>query len=323
MNIGLKVLGLLATLGLSVACGQAAAQNYPSKPIHLVVGYPPGGGTDNIARIIGQKLGERLGQAVIVDNKPGANAIIGVEYVAKAAPDGYTLLVGADGEMVFNQGLYDRLPYDTLKDFIPVISLSSNPLVFAVHPSVPVTSIKELIALAKAKPGQLFYSSGAPPFQVAMELFKKQTGADIQFIPYKGGGPSVTAAVAGEVSMVVVAIGPVLGQLRAGKLRALAVTSPKRYSIMPEIPTMAEAGIPNFEVAPITGLFAPVGTPKPIVDKLYSELAAILKMEDVRARFASLGVDAGGLSATEFAPVLKANIDKWTKATRDAHIKAE
>ncbi len=320
VNLGSKIACCLA---LAFACTVASAQSYPTKPIRLVVGYPPGGGTDTIARIVSPRLSERLGQPVTVENKGGANAIIGVDYVAKSAPDGYTLLVGADGEMVFNQGLYDHLPYDTLKDFIPVIVLSSNPVVFAAHPSLPATSIRELIALAKAKPGKVFYASGAPPFHVAAELFKKQVGINIVHVPYKGGGPSVTAAVAGEVSLVVVAIGPILPQLRAGKLRGLAVASPKRYSIMPKIPTMAESGVPNFEVIPMTGLYAPAGTPRPIVDRLYNELSAIIKTDEVKKHFASIGVEAGGLSSAEFAAVLKTNIEKWTQVSREANIRAE
>ena len=300
-----KVLGLVLLFGLAFACAESAAQSYPSKPIKFVVGFPPGGATDLIARIFGQKLAERVGQSVTVENKPGANGILGAEYVLKAAPDGYTLLIGASGSMAYNVGLYHgRLPYDPVKDFAPIIVFATNPLVIAVHPSVPATSIKELIALAKAQPGKLFYASGTTAFQVSVELFKMQAGVNIIHVPYKGSSPSVAATVAGDVQMVLVDIPASLAQMQAGKIRALAVTGSRRFGVLPDIPTMAESGMPNYEVILWTGLFAPAGTPRALIDKLYSELSAILKQDSVKERLSALGgfeTNAGSLWPAEFA----------------------
>lgn len=320
MHMPYRALGLF--VALAFACCGSAAQTYPVKAIKLVVGYQPGGGTDSLARIVAPKLGERLGQPVMVENRPGANATIGVGYAAKADPDGYTLLVGASGEMVYAPGLYDRLAYDTAKDFIPVIQLSTNPLIFAAHPSLPVTSISELIALAKAKPGTLFYGSGAAPFQAAGELFKKQAGVNIVNVPYKGAAPSVTAAVAGEVPLLVVGLSS-LPLVRSGKLRALAVTSPKRYALLPHVPTMAEAGLPGFEVVPWTGVFAPAGTPRAIIEKLNSEMMAVVRLDDVKERFTALGVSGEGLPLPEFNALIKADLAKWPKVLREFNIRAQ
>lgn len=320
MHTPYRALGLF--LALAFACCEITAQTYPVKPIKLVVGYQPGGGTDSLARIVAPKLGERLGQPVTVENRPGANATIGVAYTAKAEPDGYTLLVGASGEMVYAPGLYDRLAYDTAKDFVPVIQLSTNPLIFAAHPSLPANSISELITLARAKPGALFYGSGAAPFQAAGELFKKQAGVNIVNVPYKGAAPSVTAAVAGEVPLLVVGLSS-LPHLRSGKLRALAVTSLKRYALLPDVPTMAEAGLPGFEVVPWTGMFAPAGTPRAIIDKLNGEMTAIVGLEDVKERFRALGVSGEGLPLSEFNALIKADLAKWPKLLREFNIRAQ
>jgi tripartite-type tricarboxylate transporter receptor subunit TctC len=308
---------------LTLAAGGSMAQSYPSKPVRLVVAYAPGGGTDNVARILSQKLAERIGQAFTVENKPGANGIIGAEYVSKAAPDGYTLLVGTDSEMVLNTGLYDRLPYDPVKDFSPITVTSSNPLVFVVHPTFQGKSMKELIAMAKAKPGGLFYSAGATVFQVATELLKKQQGVDIVYVAFKGTGPAITAALAGEVPMSTVSIGPVLSHLRAGKLRGLAITSPKRSPLLPEIPTMAEAGMGNFEVVPWTGLYAPAGTPAAIISKMHNEMVEVLKQDDVLKRYAALGLTPGGIPSAETAALLKSDVAKWSKLLKELGIRAQ
>ncbi|MBI2319763.1 MAG: tripartite tricarboxylate transporter substrate binding protein [Betaproteobacteria bacterium] len=318
----ITLVGAFSLLALALACGQSAAQTYPAKPIRLVVGYSPGGGTDLTARTVAPKLSERLGQPVIVENRPGANATIGVGYVAKADPDGYTLLVGTSAEMVYALGLYERLPYDTTKDFVPVMHMTTNPLIFAVHPSLPVTSIKELIELARAKPGKLFFASGAAHFQATGELFKQQAGVNIVNVSYKGAAPAVTAAVAGEVPLVVSSFS-ILPQLRAGKLRALAVTLSKRYALLPDIPTMAEAGVPGVEVAPWTGLFAPSGTPRAIIDKLNSELIAIYKLDDVKARFAAQGAIGEPLPLAEFSALLKTDLAKWPSLLRELNISAK
>jgi len=316
-----RVVACFFALGFAAAA--ALAQTYPNKPIRFVVAYAPGGGTDNVARILSQKLAERLGQAITVENKPGANAFIGTEFVAHSAPDGYTLLIGTDSEMVHNVGLYDHIPYDPIKDFAPVTVVSSNPLVFAVHPTFAGKSMKELISMAKAEPGKFFYSAGAPVFQVATELLKKQQSVDIVYVPFKGTGPAITAAIAGEVPIATVSIGPVLSHLRAGKLRGLAITSAKRSPLLPEIPTMAEAGMGNFEVVPWTGMFAPAGTPAAIVAKLHSEVAAALKQDDVLKRYSALGLTPGGMSPAETSALLKADVAKWSKLDRELGIRGQ
>ena len=314
---------LVLVCALVLVCSQAMAQTYPNKPIKLIVGYPPGGGTDNLARIIAPKLAESLGKPVIIENKAGANAIIAAEYAARAAPDGYTLFVASDSEMVLNIGLYKHLPYDPVKDFVPITKLSSNPLVFAVNPNVPAHSIKELIALGKAKPGTLFYSAGAPVFQIAGELFKKQMSVDIMHVPYKGAAASVAAGVSGQVAMVSTSIGPLLGQLRAGTLRGLAITSRERSPLLPDVPTMIESGAADFVIDPWTGFFAPAGTPPAIIEKLNGAMRAVLELKDVNERMAKLGVDLGGMPSAEFAALLKSDLEKWPKMVRELGIHAD
>ena len=324
MKIACKVLGLFLALALVGAASESTAQSFPSRPIRLVDGYPPGGGTDILGRIVAQKLSEQVGQPVIVENRPGANSITAAEYVAKAAPDGYMLFIGATGAMVFNLGLYGRLPYDPVKDFVPITLFASSPLVFAVHPSVPANSIKDLIELARAKPGAMFYSAGAAPFHVAAELFKQQAGVNLVHVPYKGSPASIAGAVAGEVSMVAVIIAPALPQLRAGKLRALAVTGSRRSALLPDVPTMMESGL-DFQSGSWTGLFAPAGTPNAIISRLYSELLVILKSDSIRERFAGLSYDTGdmGMPPAEFGAMHRAELAKWTKVTRDLNIRAD
>lgn len=322
MKTSYKVFGLMLTFSLTLAWGESAAQDYPTKPIRFMVGYPPGGGHDIVSRTISQPLSERLGQQIVVEFKPGADSIIAAEYVAKSPPDGYTLFIAGANVMLLHPGLQERLPYDPAKDFIPIIKLSSYRTVVAVHPSVPATSMKELIALAKAKPGGLFYAWGAADFNVATELFKKQAEVNIVAVRYKGTNPSVMAAVAGEVPIVAVSIGPSLGQLRAGKLRALAVSGTKRSPLLADVPTMAESGLPeSFNLGFWTALLAPAGTPSAIIDKLYGELSTVLKDERVKDRFLSVSLEAEGMSGTEMSAALKVDIPKWTKLVKDLNIR--
>jgi len=323
MKTGDKIFGLFLALALAFASGESTAQGYPSKPIKFVTGNQTGGGTDLLARVIAHRLSEQLGQPVIVENKPGADGIIAADYVAKSAPDAYTLLVGTDGQMIINPGLYAKVPYDPVKDFVPVIQLSSNPMVFAVNPKSPAASIMDLIAMAKARPGQLFYASGAPSFRVAAELFKIQAGVNIVHVPYKGGAPSVAAAVSGEVPLVVAATSSVLAQVRSGQLRALAVTSIARTPLLPDVPTMDESGLSKFEAVTMQGLFAPARTPRAIIDKLYGELSITLRQIDVKERFAVLGLDTGGLPPAEYGALLEVNLGKWKKVLSDLNIRAE
>jgi tripartite-type tricarboxylate transporter receptor subunit TctC len=320
-----KVAGLFLALSLALACGESAAQSYPSRPIRLVVGFVPGGGTDVTARMIGPKLSEQLGQPVVVENRPGAEARIATEYVAKAAPDGYTLLAGASGQMVFNPGLFAPLPYDPVKDFIPITLFNADPLVFAVHPSVPAYTLKELVALAKTRPGQVFHASSASAFQVAVELFKKQMGVDIVHVPYKGAAPAVNAAVAGETSLILISIPPIIGQLQAGKLRALAINGRERSRFLPDVPTALESGM-DFEGITWAGLFAPAGTPRAIIDRLYGAMSIVLKDNPMKERFVSQGrepIGGVGMTPAEFDVFFKTELAKWTKVIKDLNIRAD
>jgi len=325
MKTACRVLGLFLAFALALACGVSTAQSYPSRPIKLVVGFAPGGGTDVTARMIGPKLSEQLGQPVVVENKPGAEARIATEYVAKAVPDGYTLLAGASGQMVFNPALFGPLAYDPVKDFIPITLFNADPLVFAVHPSVPAHSLKDLIALAKAKPGQVFHASSASAFHVGVELFKKQTGVDIVHVPYKGAAPAVNATVAGETSLILISIPPILGQLQSGKLRALAINGRERSRVLPDIPTALESGL-DYEGITWAGLFAPAGTPRAIIDRLYSAMSNVLKDNSMRDRFVSQGrepIGGVGMPPAEFNVFFRAELAKWTKAIKDLNIRAD
>ena len=317
----LRVAGGL--LYMALAATAAAQGSYPSKPIRMVVGFPPGGANDILGRLIGQKLQEAWGQSVVIDNKPGANAIIATENVARSPADGYTLLIGASGAMVFNPGLYAKLPYDSVKDFAPVGMIGSFPLVLTVNPNLPAKSLAELTALAKAQPGKLNYSAGSSPFQLAAELYKYQAKVNIVHIPYKGSVEAVQAVMAGDADLTFVDSPPVIPQLKAGRVRGLAVTSKTRAASLPELPTMAEAGLPDYEVVLWTSLFAPAGTAPEIVNKLQAEVARIIQMPDIRERFASLGIDPVGNTPEALAATVKAEIAKWSAVAKAANVKAE
>ena len=319
----MKAFLLLAALASQA--GPALAQGadaYPSKPVRFVVGFPPGGANDILGRLVGAKLQERLGQTFVVENKPGANAIIATEFVAKSPPDGYTLLIGASGAMTFNPGLYDKLPYDPVKDFAPVTMIGSFPLVLTVSPTLGVNSVRELVALAKARGGALNYGAGSTPFQLAAELFKMQTGTDIKHVPYKGSAATVNALLGDEIAMTFVDSPPVVAQIKAGKLRGLAVTSPKRAAFMPEMPTAIEAGVPDFEVVLWTSLFAPAGTPPAVVRKLQGEIAKIVQIPEIRERMTAIGIDPIGGTPEELAAQLRADLNRWTRVARAAGVKA-
>jgi len=316
---------LLLVAALMSPAGSPWAQSpdaYPSKPVRFVVGFPPGGANDILGRLVGAKLQERLGQTFVIENKPGANAIIATEFVAKAPPDGYTLLIGASGAMTFNPGLYDKLPYDPVKDFAPITMIGSFPLVLTVSPTLGVATVRELVTLAKAKPGTFNYGAGSTPFQLAAELFKMQTGTDFKHVPYKGSAATVNALLGDEIALTFVDSPPVVGQIKAGKLRGLAVTSPKRAAFMPDLPTVIEAGVPDFEVVLWTSLFAPAGTPPAIVRRLQGEIAKILQIPEIRERMTAIGIDPIGGTPEELAAQLRADLIRWTKVARTAGIKA-
>ncbi len=313
----------LLALALALAGPAWGQPAYPSKPLRLVVGFPPGGANDIVARLLGAKLQEEWGQPVVIDNKPGANAIIATEFVAKSAPDGYTLLIGASGAMAFNPGLYAKLPYDPLRDFAPVTMLGSFPLVLAVNPAVPAKSVAELIRFARSSPAKLNYSAGSSPFQLAAELFRQQAGITLNHVPYKGSAQAVNAVIANDAQLTFVDIPPAVGQIRGGRLRGLAVTSRARAPSLPEVPTMIEAGLADFEVVLWASLFAPAGTPRPVVDKLRQQAARVLQLPDIREKLAALGIDPVGNTPEELAAVVKADIEKWTAVARSANVRAD
>jgi tripartite-type tricarboxylate transporter receptor subunit TctC len=312
----------LAAAAITSASAQEDPAKYPARAIHLIVGFTPGGGNDIIARIVGQKLQESLGQPVIIENKPGGGAIVATEYAAKSAPDGYTLLIGASGAMAINPAVYAKLPYDSVHDFMPVSELGSFPLILVVNASSPFKSVAELVAYAKANPDRTNYSSSSAAFQLVTEQFKQKTGAPMQVIPYKGANDSVMAVVSGQVTATIADAGPVSGQVKSGLVRALAVAAPKRMEDFPEVPTMKEAGA-DLDAVLWSGVFAPRQTPPAVVRKLEGELMRIVRMPDVIARLKPLGIESVGNSSEEFAKILASDIARWTEVARAGNIKME
>ena len=311
-----------AVLFLFCVATGASAQVYPSKPIHIVVGFPPGGGNDIIARLVGAKMQDSWGQPVVIDNKPGANSIIAAEFVAKSAADGYTLLVNATGGMSVNPVIYKKLPYDPLKDFVPISMVGSFPLVLVVNPAVPAKSVGELVAYAKANPGKLNYSAGSTAFQVASEMFKQMTGTDIKHIPYKGSAASITAVIAGEVQMTIVDSPPLMAQLGSGRVRGLAVTTAKRAAAMPDLPAIAES-LPGYEMALWIGVFSPAGTPPEIAAKLTSEVQRIVGLPDIREKLAAMGVEPLGNSSEQMGEWIRREIARYGPVVKAGNISAE
>jgi tripartite-type tricarboxylate transporter receptor subunit TctC len=310
----------LATVGLA----HAQPAGYPSKSIRFILPFPPGGGTDTLARIVGQKLGEKVGQTVVMDNRPGAGANIGAEIAAHAAPDGYTLLMGNIAHAV-NMTLYAKPGYDLATDFAPITLLASTPNILVVNPSVAAKSVQELIVLAKAKPGQLNYASSGSgsSAHLAGELFKNLAGVNLVHIPYKGGGPAVISLVAGEAAIGFATMPSVLPQVKAGKLRALAVTTIKRSPAVPELPTVAEAGVPGYDANTWYGALAPRGTSGAVVLRLHDEFVVIMKSADIRERISVHGYEPETNTPQEFAVYIKAEIVKWGKVVKTAGIRAD
>ena len=325
MNIRLRLRALLCALCLLGGWAQFAfAQEYPSKPIRIIVPYPPGGFNDTLARTIGQKLTEKWGQPVIVDNRPGGGGTIGTNLAAKSAPDGYTLLI-VSFSFAVNPALYPSLPYDTGKDFVPIVFAANTPNLLVVNPGLPVKSVKELIALAGSKPGQLNYASAGngSSNHLSMEMFKSLTGVDIVHVPYKGSAPAVTDLIGGQVDLMFDNAPNVLQQVKAGKLRAIALSSKQRSPFIRELPTIAESGVPGFDVSVWFGVVAPAGTPQSVVAKLNTEINGILKLAQIRQAFNNQGVEPAGGSPEEFATFLVAQRTKWAKVVRDSGAKAE
>jgi tripartite-type tricarboxylate transporter receptor subunit TctC len=301
----------------------AAESAYPARPIRMLVGFSPGGGTDVVARIIGRKLGEMWNQQVVTDNRPGAGGLVAFEMTAKANPDGYTLLA-ASPSFAIQPSVAAKLPFDPLRDFAPITQASSSPYLLVLNPAVEAKSVKELIDLAKANPGKLNYASGGigSAQHLAAELFRLMSGVNIVHVPFKGA-VNVTDVIAGRVQMLFSGLPQALPHVQAGRLRALAVTTPARSSIVPNVPTIAEAGVPGYEVTVWYGIFATGRTPKPIVDKLHAGIVAALQSPDVRQQLGSLGLEPVGNTPAEFATKVRAEIAQWSKVVRDARIKAE
>jgi len=310
-------------LGLCVAA-PGHAQTYPAKPVRVIAPFPAGGGTDLFARSLAQKLSGMWGQQVVVDNRAGAGGMIGSEMVARAAPDGYTLLITSSSTISISPQLMRAPPYDPLRDFAPVALIATAPNVLVVHPSVPAKSVKELIALAKARPGAInFGSNGSGTLShLTVELFKLQAGIDMMHIPYKGGPPAVIDLVAGQVSALFTALPTVYPQVRSGKLRLIAVTGERRLAALPDIPTIAET-IPGFESVQWWGMFAPAGTTAALVDRLNRDVVKILGEAEIRARFAGEGAEGAGDTPAEFAAYVKTDYERWGKVVKAAGIRSE
>lgn len=311
---------------LAGVAGDACAQSaYPSKPIHLVVPFSSGGPSDVLARAIGQKLGESLRQPVVIENRTGAGGNIGSDYVAKAPPDGYTLVLGTVGTHSINAGLYSKLPFDTLRDFAPVALVASATIVMVAHPSVPAKSIRELVTLAKSTPGQLNFASpgSGTPQHLSAELFKTTAGVELTHIPYKGAAPALTDLLGGQVSLGFVSLPAALPHVKAGKLRALGVTATKRSVVAPEVPTIAESGLPGYEVENWYGVLAPAGTPGEIVSKLNAEIVKVLQRRDVRESLNTQGFEILQSTPEQFTAFMKTELAKWAKVVKLSGAKAD
>ena len=317
---GISALVLLT----AAACGTAAAQTYPAKPVRMLVPFPPGGGTDYIARLLGRDLGEVWGQTVLIENRPGASMMIASEIVAKAPPDGYTIIMSSSNHTI-NPSLYPKIPYDTVKDFAAVTQVATSPFVLVTHPSLPVKSVKELIALARARKGQLTYASSGTggPQQLAGELFKLMAKADITHIPYKGSGPAEIDLVGGHVHIMFATTISAAPQIAAGKMRALAVTGTARLNAFRDLPTVAEAALPGYEASSWWGILVPALTPREVINKLHADVARSLKNAETRNRITGLGGEPIGNTPAQFSAILQDELVKWAKLVKEARIKID
>jgi tripartite-type tricarboxylate transporter receptor subunit TctC len=305
--------------------GQAEAQsNYPSRPVHIIVPSPPAGGTDIIARVLAERFSKAFGQQFVVENRPGAGNMIGIESVARSAPDGYTLLM-VPSTLALNSVLYQKVNYDPIRDFAPITLAATAPNVLVVNPSVPAQTLTEFIALAKKKPGELTYGTpgvGTSP-HMSMELLKSMAGLDIRHIPYRGTAPAVTDIISGQISAMFANALTAKPQVDAGKVRALAVSGPKRIEAMPNVPPVAQAGVPGYEAMQWYGLLAPAGTPPAIVARLHEEATKALATAEMKEKLAGDGAEPVGSSSAEFATLIKAELDKWAKVARAAKIEPQ
>jgi len=316
----LSLIALVCALALP-----AHAQSYPSKPVRMIVPYPPGGGNDTFGRLFAAKLGERTGQPFLVENRPGAGTMIGTEAAAKSAPDGYTILLSSIATHALSPNLYSRVPYDPIKDFAPITLLGIAPTVLVINQELPAKSLQELISLAKSKPGALAYASGGngTPPHINAEVFKAVAGVDLLHVAYKGGGPALTDLMAGRVHVMLDTAASAMPHVRGGKLRALALSAPKRSAEYPDLPTFAEAGLPQYDTNAWYSMHAPAGTPADIVRRLNRELVAILKDPEILARFKQLSTDPVGNSPEEFGAFVKVELDKYARIIKAAGIKLD
>jgi tripartite-type tricarboxylate transporter receptor subunit TctC len=320
----LRLLALCACVALPIA--DAAAQSaYPNKPIRLIVPSPPGDGSDLMARAIGERLTAAWGQPIVVDNKPGAGGRVGTEAAVKAPADGYTLIMGNAGSNGINAALYKDLGYDLERDFVPITQVMRAPNVLVIHPALPAQNVRELIALFKANPGKYSYASGGngSSAHFSAELFKSMAGVDVVHVPYKGATPALTDVIGGQVAMFMGNLPPAIGHIKANRVRALAVTTAQRSPLVPELPTIAESGLPGFETVAWFGLFAPAGTPRDIVDRIRAEVAKIVQQPEIRERIATLGGEPVGNTPEAFAAIAKSDVAKWKQVTRNANITAD
>jgi tripartite-type tricarboxylate transporter receptor subunit TctC len=315
----------LPNLAFAQATSTSSGPAFPSKPIRIIVAYTPAGATDILARAVGQKMSEGFGQPVIIENRPGANGNIGTEVAAKATPDGHTLVMATAGTHAINPGLYRKLGFDAVKDFAPISLVAMVPNIMVVNVSVPVKSVKDFIAYLKANPNKFNYGSpgNGSSAHLSMELFKTMTGTTMQHIPYKGSAGVMADVIGGQIIATIDNMPPYLPQVKAGKLRALAVSTPKRSPAAPDVPTVAEAGVAGYSAAAWFGLLAPAGTPKAIVDKLSAETARILKLPDVAERLSSLGAEPVGETPAQFAAHIQSEIAKWAKVIKDANVELQ
>jgi len=312
----------LAALALAVPSALAFAQAYPNKTIRLVLPYPPGGGSDTIARPLVQKLSESLGQQVIVDNRGGAGGNVGMEQVARAAPDGYTLVLALTAQLAVNPALFRKLPYDPVKDYEPVIFLGNGAYLLTVHPSLPARNVKELTALAKARPGQITYASSGngSGAHLCTELLNLMAGIKLVHIPYKGGGPALVDLLAGQVQILFATPVASTQHIQSGRIRALAVSTAKRTVGLPDLPTVAEAGVPGYDSGVWYGVLAPAGTPREIINKLNGELNRVLNQPDYRNLLVQNGIDPAGGPPEELSKFIKSELVKWAKVVKDARV---
>jgi tripartite-type tricarboxylate transporter receptor subunit TctC len=325
MKLVFRSIALAALVAASPALAQKpAASAYPSKPVRMIVPFAPGGGTDIIARLVAQDLTQAWGQSVVVDNRGGSGGVVGTDMAAKSAPDGYTMALCSLG-FSYAPALYSSLPYNSEKDFLPISVVATQPFVYVVIPALNVSSMKELVALARAKPGEIRYGSGGSggSSHLGTELLRVMTGIDIQHIPYKGTGPALTAMLGGEIQMQLIGISSVVPHMKSGRMRALAVSGAKRSAAAPDVPTVAESGVPGYAFDVWYGMLFPAGVPGPVLDKANAGINSVLKSPALAQRFAAVGLEPAGSTQREFAALIHSEIAKWRKVVQSAKIRVE